>query len=71
MGQSHIATKEPAMADYSKQFSSTAAKGTPRHKEHNAPGTDKNPFGGKKPKADLVAKLAEAARKGKGPKLPG
>lgn len=56
------------MSDYSKQKSGTAAKGTPRHREHNEPGTNKNPFGGKKPNADLVAKLAEAARKGKAPK---
>ena len=59
------------MADYSKQKSGTASKGVPRHKEHNAAGTDKNPFGGKKPNPDLVAKLAQAAQKGKLPKVPG
>ena len=57
-------TTGAVMADYSKQKSGTGVKGTPRHKEHNAPGSDKNPFGRPKPKAELVAKLAAAARKG-------
>jgi hypothetical protein len=50
------------MADYSKQKSGTGVKGAPRHKEHNAPGGPKNPFGARNDKAALVAKLAEAAR---------
>ena len=42
---------------------SKTTKGAPRHKEHNAPGGPKNPFGQRPDKAALVAKLAEAARK--------
>lgn len=49
------------MPDYGKQYSGTAAKGAPRHKEHNAPGGVKKPFGAKENKADLVAKLAAKA----------
>jgi len=40
---------------------SKGGKGTPRHKEHNAPGGPKNPFGQRPDKAALVAKLADAA----------
>lgn len=53
------------MADYSKQKSATGVKGAPRHKEHNAPGGPKNPFGARNDKAALVAKLSETARKAK------
>jgi hypothetical protein len=42
---------------------SKTTKGTPRHKEHNAPGGPKNPFGQKSDKAALVAKLAANAKK--------
>jgi hypothetical protein len=42
---------------------SKTTKGAPRHKEHNAPGGPKNPFGARPDKAALVAKLAEAAKK--------
>ena len=51
------------MSDYSKQKSGTAAKGQPKHSEHNAHGSDKNPFGRPKPKAELLAKLSEKAKK--------
>ena len=51
------------MADYGKQKSGTAPKGTPRHREHNAPGGPKNPFGARPDKAALVARLAAAARR--------
>ncbi len=49
--------------DYSKSGGAKTGKNTPRHREHNAPGTDKNPFGRPKPKAELLAKLAAAAKK--------
>ena len=42
---------------------SKTSKGVPRHKEHNAPGGPKNPFGQKSDKAALVAKLAATAKK--------
>ncbi|PYE84915.1 hypothetical protein [Pseudoroseicyclus aestuarii] len=50
--------------DYSKSGGTKGPKGQPRHKEHNAPGGDKNPFGKRNDaKADLVRKLKEAAQK--------
>lgn len=56
------------MSDYSKQRSGTGAKGQPRHKEHNAPGGAKNPFGNRPDKAELVARLAEKAAKARADK---
>ena len=53
--------------DYSKSGTPKAGKNAPRHKEHNAKGSDKNPFGGKETKAELLARMkaaAEAKRKG-------
>lgn len=53
--------------DYSKSGNAKADKNTPRHKEHNAKGSDKNPFGAKETKAELLARMkaaAEAKRKG-------
>jgi len=47
--------------DYEKSGSAKAHKNAPRHAEHNAYGTDKTPYAGKSPKADLVAKLKAAA----------
>ncbi len=35
----------------------------PRHKEHNAPGSDKNPFGKRPSKDELVARLKAKAEK--------
>ena len=54
--------------DYAKSGSAKAHKNAPRHAEHNAYGTDKTPYAGKSPKADLVAKLKAAAeaKKAKG-----
>ena len=51
------------MPDYGKQYSGTAGKGQPRHKEHNAPGSSKKPFGSRPDKAELLARLAEKAAK--------
>lgn len=51
--------------DYGKSGNAKAGKGAPRHAEHNAKGSDKNPFGGKPaPKAELLKRLKEAAKKG-------
>jgi hypothetical protein len=49
--------------DYSK--SGVPKKGTnkPRHSEHNARGSQKNPFGAKENKADLLKRMKEAAEK--------
>ncbi len=38
-------------------------KNKPRHNEHNAKGTEKNPFGQKTAKADLLARMKAAAEK--------
>lgn len=48
--------------DYSKMGPSRTGKNQPRHKEHNAPGSGKNPFGRPRPKSELVEKLAKAAK---------
>lgn len=47
--------------DYSKSGGAKAGKNTPRHAEHNAKGSDKNPFGKANAKADLVARMKAAA----------
>ncbi|WP_339108173.1 hypothetical protein [Thioclava sp. GXIMD4216] len=49
--------------DYSKSGGAKAPKNTPRHAEHNAKGTDKNPFGGKSDKAALLARMKAATKK--------
>ena len=47
--------------DYGKPGAPKTGKGTPRHTEHNAKGSDRNPFGKPAPKADLLARLKAAA----------
>jgi len=47
--------------DYGKSGSGKAAKNAPRHTEHNAKGTKKNPFGAAPPKAELLARMKAAA----------
>ena len=49
--------------DYSKSGAPKMGKNKPRHNEHNAKGTDKNPFGQKTTKADLLARMKAAAEK--------
>jgi hypothetical protein len=49
------------MMDYSKSGGAKASQNAPRHSEHNAKGTAKNPFGAAPDKASLVAKLKAAA----------
>ncbi|WP_176715516.1 hypothetical protein [Thioclava sp. SK-1] len=48
--------------DYSKSGNAKNAKNTPRHSEHNAKGSDKNPFGKGQAKADLLARMKAAAQ---------
>ncbi len=53
--------------DYSKTHNPKSTKNTPRHSEHNAKGSDKNPYGRPAPKAELLARMkaaAEARKKG-------
>ena len=40
-------------------------KNKPRHAEHNAKGTNKNPFGKGSTKAELLERMKAAAQKGK------
>lgn len=47
--------------DYSKSGSVLNGKKSPRHAEHNAKGSKKNPFGQQPPKAELLARMKAAA----------
>lgn len=49
--------------DYTKSGAPKGPKGAPRHSEHNAKGTDKNPYGRNAPKAELLARMKAAAEK--------
>ncbi|WP_291840950.1 hypothetical protein [Limimaricola sp.] len=51
--------------DYSKSGNPKTGGRKPRHAEHNAPGSRKNPFGQRPDKAELVARLKAAAEKKK------
>lgn len=46
--------------DYSKSGMPNKAKNTPRHSEHNAKGSDKNPYGSRNTKAGLLARMKAA-----------
>ncbi|MGB0798707.1 MAG: hypothetical protein ACPGRD_05265 [Planktomarina sp.] len=41
------------------------SKNAPHHNEHNAKGTDKNPYGNRETKADLLERMKAAAQAGK------
>ncbi len=47
--------------DYAKSGYPKASKGSPRHHEHNAKGSQSNPFGGASSKAELLARMKAAA----------
>lgn len=47
--------------DYSKSGSANTTKHAPKHSEHNAPGSRKNPFGKGQDKAELLARMKAAA----------
>lgn len=47
--------------DYAKSGAIKASKNRPPHAEHNAKGTQKNPFGQHPPKAELLARMKAAA----------
>lgn len=55
--------------DYSKSGGARPDKNAPRHAEHNAKGSQKNPFGKSETKAELLARMkaAAAARKAETP----
>ena len=53
--------------NYGTSGNAKADKNTPRHEEHNAKGSAKNPFGKPAPKTELLARMkaaAEARKKG-------
>jgi hypothetical protein len=63
------ASCEGITMDYGKSGMANKAKNAPRHAEHNAKGTEKNPFGQRAPKAELLARMkaaAEVTKKKKG-----
>ena len=47
--------------DYAKSGAPASGKNTPRHTEHNAKGTRKNPYGSQESKAELLARMKAAA----------
>lgn len=47
--------------DYGKSGNPKALKGTPKHREHNQKGSQKNPFGSTPAKQDLVQRMKAAA----------
>lgn len=51
--------------DYKAAGAPKPAKGKPRHSEHNARGTEKNPLNRKDDKTALLARMKAAAAKGK------
>lgn len=44
-----------------------SSKKGPKHQEHNAPGTEKNPFGQRPTKAELLERMKAAAETRKKP----
>jgi len=49
--------------DYGKSGAPRIGKNAPRHAEHNAKGSLKNPYGKAAPKAELLARMKAAAAK--------
>ena len=47
--------------DYGKAGNPKSGKNTPRHSEHNAKGTTKNPYGARPSKEELLARMKAAA----------
>lgn len=64
--RSGIPVSNPAdteqIMDYSKSGAPKLGKNAPRHAEHNAKGTAKNPYGSKQDKAALLARMKAAAK---------
>lgn len=47
--------------DYGKSGNAKSGGKAPKHREHNEPGTDRNPYGQRPPKAELLARMKAAA----------
>ncbi|MGR3622649.1 hypothetical protein [Pseudophaeobacter sp.] len=52
--------------DYSKQSGPRMGSNAPRHAEHNAKGTKKNPYDSKTDKSALLERMKAAAKKKEG-----
>ncbi|PKP70491.1 MAG: hypothetical protein CVT82_06775 [Alphaproteobacteria bacterium HGW-Alphaproteobacteria-4] len=66
-GAPHHTNHEGITMDYGKSGVAPKGKNAPRHTEHNAKGTEQNPFGARFTKAELLARMkaaAEAKKKG-------
>jgi hypothetical protein len=63
MGRPTLFARQGSIMDYGKSGAAKMASKTPRHKEHNEPGSTKNPFGKRPSKEELVARMKEAAQK--------
>ena len=53
--------KEGDGMDYGKSGAARTGKRAPKHQEHNAKGTAKNPYGAQTDKAALLARMKAAA----------
>ncbi|MFS4581035.1 hypothetical protein [Phaeobacter sp. C3_T13_0] len=51
--------------DYKKSGNAKQGKNRPRHQEHNAKGTNKNPYGARETKSELLTRMKAAAEKSK------
>lgn len=51
--------------DYKSSGAVRISKESPPHKEHNAKGSAKNPYGARESKAELLARMKAAAEKKK------
>lgn len=49
--------------DYKAAGAPKFGKNAPKHNEHNARGSNKNPFGARETKAELLARMKAAAAK--------
>jgi hypothetical protein len=57
------ADDEDEIMDYKAAGAPKIGRNAPRHSEHNAPGSDKKPFGQRPGKAELLARMKAAAGK--------
>ena len=65
VARDHAPARKGFVMDYKASGAPKGSAKAPRHAEHNARGTDKNPFGKTPTKAELVARLKAAAEKKK------
>jgi len=61
VAQRHVPHHEGNTMDYKASGAPKKGNNTPRHAEHNARGTEKNPYAKQDPKAALLARMKAAA----------